>query len=201
MLVNSCFIYHKGTDFQANHNRTTNPKQRKTVVLYTTKVLIFKQITTPSSGCSFNRLLFYIPQRYWFSSKSQPVCLTFFNSTSCFIYHKGTDFQANHNRHGSRHDLWIVVLYTTKVLIFKQITTKMFRSRTNIMLFYIPQRYWFSSKSQRTHHRMMCTQGCFIYHKGTDFQANHNCNLHRLLNFMLFYIPQRYWFSSKSQPH
>ena len=41
----------------------------------------------------------------------------------CFRYHKGTDFQANHN-YGSR-DVWGlgVVLDTTKVQIFKQITT------------------------------------------------------------------------------
>ena len=41
----------------------------------------------------------------------------------CFRYHKGTDFQANHNC----GVLWVatfkVVLDTTKVQIFKQITT------------------------------------------------------------------------------
>ena len=44
--------------------------------------------------------------------------------------------------------LLTVVLDTTKVQIFKQITT---------------------SLSQ-----CMCIQRCFRYHKGTDFQANHN---------------------------
>ena len=42
----SCFRYHKGTDFQANHNKTCLGTKKATVVLDTTKVQIFKQITT-----------------------------------------------------------------------------------------------------------------------------------------------------------
>ena len=42
----SCFRYHKGTDFQANHNEYGKTTKRQHVVLDTTKVLIFKQITT-----------------------------------------------------------------------------------------------------------------------------------------------------------
>ena len=41
-----CFRYHKGTDFQANHNYVTNVLISDYVVLDTTKVQIFKQITT-----------------------------------------------------------------------------------------------------------------------------------------------------------
>ena len=41
-----CFRYHKGTDFQANHNPQTLINLQVMVVLDTTKVLIFKQITT-----------------------------------------------------------------------------------------------------------------------------------------------------------
>ena len=41
-----CFRYHKGTDFQANHNVVLQIPQVNQVVLDTTKVLIFKQITT-----------------------------------------------------------------------------------------------------------------------------------------------------------
>ena len=44
-----CFRYHKGTDFQANHNNPLTKKFTKVVVLDTTKVQIFKQITTPSA--------------------------------------------------------------------------------------------------------------------------------------------------------
>ena len=67
------------------------------VVLDTTKVQIFKQITT-EGGCALT-----------------PPC--------CFRYHKGTDFQANHNFQSVTSSLRLVVLDTTKVQIFKQITT------------------------------------------------------------------------------
>ena len=92
------------------------------VVLDTTKVQIFKQITTYDNGG--------------------------YADSSCFRYHKGTDFQANHNDNTLTRPIVTVVLDTTKVQIFKQITTDRF---TLAFMF-----------------------GCFRYHKGTDFQANHN---------------------------
>ena len=118
-------------------------------------------------------LLFQIPQRYRFSSKSQRYCVR-------KAYHE-------------------VVLDTTKVQIFKQITTLMSLSYCYPLLFQIPQRYRFSSKSQRNVLQMILLISCFRYHKGTDFQANHNpCNTNILI-IQLFQIPQRYRFSSKSQ--
>ena len=94
-----CCCYHKGTYFQANHNQNWQ-----------------------STDC-FKLLL--LPQRYIFSSKSQHVIGQFKGGISCCCYHKGTYFQANHN-----FPLWIpllsaVVVATTKVHIFKQITTRM----------------------------------------------------------------------------
>ena len=117
-----CFRYHKGTDFQANHNLNGGVYRTTGVVLDTTKVQIFKQITT--------------------------VIRSTLLTLSCFRYHKGTDFQANHNLTLSVLRIGKVVLDTTKVQIFKQITTPI--------------------TSCFTHN------GCFRYHKGTDFQANHN---------------------------
>ena len=92
------------------------------VVLDTTKVQIFKQITTADFTFSMKFLLFQIPQRYRFSSKSQQ---------KSFI-----------------KDFLSVVLDTTKVQIFKQITTLIDGSVSSLELFQIPQRYRFSSKSQ-----------------------------------------------------
>ena len=54
---------------------------------------------------------------------------------SCFRYHKGTDFQANHNRGGIGSGYSDVVLDTTKVLIFKQITTDKQISNNEVVLF------------------------------------------------------------------
>ena len=55
---------------------------------------------------------------------------------------------------------WVVVADTTKVRIFKQITTKFSKRQYIKGLLLIPQRYEFSSKSQlsgNTKHRM---DGC-----------------------------------------
>ena len=53
----------------------------------------------------------------------------------CFRYHKGTDFQANHNKHLTAMVLQMVVLDTTKVQIFKQITTMSMHDRKRKQLF------------------------------------------------------------------
>ena len=108
-LMRGCFRYHKGTDFQANHNWINLIVILTKVVLDTTKVQIFKQITTSYS------LLFRL--------------------FSCFRYHKGTDFQANHNGTSSMSELSAVVLDTTKVQIFKQITTANVQICYNSLLF------------------------------------------------------------------
>ena len=42
----SCCCYHKGTYFQANHNEPLRSPKKVFVVVATTKVRIFKQITT-----------------------------------------------------------------------------------------------------------------------------------------------------------
>ena len=89
----------RSTDFQANHNVHCATNTFGQVVLDTTKVQIFKQITTIQP------------------KKKGEEC--------CFRYHKGTDFQANHNAQAVEVPRFTVVLDTTKVQIFKQITTLM----------------------------------------------------------------------------
>ena len=170
----SCFRYHKGTDFQANHNGYRTLSHSERVVLDTTKVQIFKQITTGAQINNLIQQLFQIPQRYRFSSKSQLDQVTHLTLLSCFRYHKGTDFQANHNRSCKVASRAIVVLDTTKVQIFKQITTTSTALSSSRLLFQIPQRYRFSSKSQPLNSSLIFLTCCFRYHKGTDFQANHN---------------------------
>ena len=196
----SCCWYHKGTNFQANHNWTACSlchthvvvdttkvrifKQITTcghelailmlVVVDTTKVRIFKQITTICRTCTCKSRLLLIPQRYEFSSKSQHARGRRLFKICCCWYHKGTNFQANHNQH-SRHSLAIkVVVDTTKVRIFKQITTDVDKKIRPELLLLIPQRYEFSSKSQRFLIGMCAIYRCCWYHKGTNFQANHN---------------------------
>ena len=143
------------------------------VVADTTKVRIFKQITTASGYCKKRFLLLLIPQRYEFSSKSQRILLRMIFFLRCCWYHKGTNFQANHNWYVYITNLLAVVADTTKVRIFKQITTEL-PTVTK----------WCS---------------CCWYHKGTNFQANHNRYSYLYNYSLLLLIPQRYEFSSKSQ--
>ena len=119
------------------------------VVLYTAKVRFFKQITTIPLRFNFTKTLFCIPQRYDFSSKSQHDDYTLSFMFSCFVYRKGTIFQANHNIKRKFTNNRRVVLYTAKVRFFKQITTATPTLTYRIRLFCIPQRYDFSSKSQQ----------------------------------------------------
>ena len=91
----------------------------------------------------------------------------------CYCYHKGTYFQANHNQKALLHLQYLVVIATTKVRIFKQITTGRQRRFSVSGLLLLPQRYVFSSKSQRA---------------GVSPTP-----------FLLLLLPQRYVFSSKSQ--
>ena len=143
------------------------------VVADTTKVRIFKQITTWGYIFIIVGWLLLIPQRYEFSSKSQlhhstskkrgvvadttkvrifkqitTICKLLLLQIRCCWYHKGTNFQANHNYIAILEYSELVVADTTKVRIFKQITT-VFKAKEILI-------------------------SCCWYHKGTNFQANHN---------------------------
>ena len=143
-----CCWYHKGTNFQANHNYLAQMVISALVVADTTKVRIFKQITTIKQNVS--------------------------TPSSCCWYHKGTNFQANHNYVSIHFITLMVVADTTKVRIFKQITTMKDISNCVLTLLLIPQRYEFSSKSQLASSQKRYSLCCCWYHKGTNFQANHN---------------------------
>ena len=94
-------------------------------------------------------MLLLLPQRYVFSSKSQHVLGYVCKQTGCYCYHKGTYFQANHNHFVEVRCGDVVVIATTKVRIFKQITTSFTSDKFINWLLLLPQRYVFSSKSQQ----------------------------------------------------
>ena len=219
-----CCCYRKGTNFQANHNTNAQTQTENAVVVATAKVQIFKQITTLFPAVIIPLLLLLLPQRYKFSSKSQRADTCPAALAGCCCYRKGTNFQANHNgldihltlrsllllpqryKFSSKsqlpqvgHFFRIVVVATAKVQIFKQITTHiLYRLRVNALLL-LPQRYKFSSKSQRTTRYGKTSISCCCYRKGTNFQANHNSGANICLFVWLLLLPQRYKFSSKSQ--
>ncbi len=145
-----CCCYHKGTNFQANHNGGWCACPSLPVVVATTKVRIFKQITTNRDGsklnescCCYHKGTNFQANHNWITKINVPF-------VGCCCYHKGTNFQANHNCNGKSAHQSGVVVATTKVRIFKQITT--------YSVLYL---VWL---------------GCCCYHKGTNFQANHNIN-------------------------
>ena len=160
-------------EFSSKSQRVRLNARGRRVVADTTKVRIFKQITTISKNEKELKELLLIPQRYEFSSKSQRLLPWCRKLKRCCWYHKGTNFQANHNRRITLKKKLIVVADTTKVRIFKQITT--------------PPQYISQSRC------------CCWYHKGTNFQANHNWSICKYFGAQLLLIPQRYEFSSKSQ--
>ena len=121
--MTSCCWYHKGTIFQANHNGYGVILSQEDVVVDTTKVRFFKQITTRAIRKRCFTLLLLIPQRYDFSSKSQLIPNNLVGCKCCCWYHKGTIFQANHNWGNNDLHYLIVVVDTTKVRFFKQITS------------------------------------------------------------------------------
>ena len=133
-----------------------------------------------------------IPQRYEFSSKSQRMSAIYANSSCCCWYHKGTNFQANHNACLNCNLTSLVVADTTKVRIFKQITTDGMRYNKYIPLLLIPQRYEFSSKSQRLPHVLTYVLSCCWYHKGTNFQANHNWIVLSNIDLDFFHITKKF---------
>ena len=163
---------------------------RYRVVVATAKVQIFKQITTVSVHGDELRGLLLLPQRYKFSSKSQHFLLKAIALNRCCCYRKGTNFQANHNcspcrcqgssllllpqryKFSSKSQLVVkdgrqiqVVVATAKVQIFKQITTPYWCSVSNMKLLLLPQRYKFSSKSQRRWGFTIIEKCCCCYRK------------------------------------
>ena len=144
------------------------------VVVATTKVGIFKQITTSLVRMLRTLLLLLLPQRQEFSSKSQLSVKVSVTTKSCCCYHKGRNFQANHNDQLKIPCVGEVVVATTKVGIFKQITTKPERAIRVRTLLLLPQRQEFSSKSQLFLSLGKVFRCCCCYHKGRNFQANHN---------------------------
>ena len=174
VIAGSCHFYHKGNEFWANHNYYCPTLYREQVVISTTKVMNFEQITTTVLLCISRRWLSFLPQREWILSKSQlPVGqLTF--SNSCHFYHKGNEFWANHNARTMLLISNTVVISTTKVMNFEQITTGLTDSQRALKLSFLPQREWILSKSQLNRLSCISVAGCHFYHKDNEFWANHN---------------------------
>ncbi len=144
--------------------------------------------------------LLLLPQRYEFSSKSQLLQTVSCTRTRCCCYRKGTNFQANHNIYKPSTSRLSVVVATAKVRIFKQITTSIMFVRIKCELLLLPQRYEFSSKSQQYPKKDESDNVVVATAKVRIFKQITTYLMVLTLVFWLLLLPQRYEFSSKSQP-
>ena len=117
-----CFQWFKDTNLKANHNIDWDSGFIASVVSNGSKILIWKQITT-----------------HWSASRTR---------RGCFQWFKDTNLKANHNITALVFINSAVVSNGSKILIWKQITTKLFVSFPHF--------------------------GCFQWFKDTNLKANHN---------------------------
>ena len=112
-------------------------------------------------------------QRYEFFSKSQHQSEPYLRTIRCCSISKDTNFSANHN------------------------VTRNVRSIGTVL--FNKQRYEFFSKSQQAAQEANTSARCCSISKDTNFSANHNLHVRRLLSHMVLFNKQRYEFFSKSQ--
>ena len=109
-----CFQYDKDSKMKANHNRRRGMIETAGVVSSTTKIVKWKQITT--------------------------YCVKNLDILSCFQYDKDSKMKANHNLIFNRVLHSVVVSSTTKIVKWKQITTKEGDDWNSRVLFPVRQR-------------------------------------------------------------
>ena len=135
-----CCCYHKGRNFQANHNKGKKAELSLFVVVATTKVGIFKQITTNQSKIIGLRTVVVATTKVGIFKQITTDLFPLSLRQSCCCYHKGRNFQANHNALLLLVPNPAVVVATTKVGIFKQITTLYHLASLFQGLLLLPQR-------------------------------------------------------------
>ena len=135
-----CSLWFKDTNLKANHNYGIVLMKSCLAVLYGSKILIWKQITTSHV-------------------KLQTSC-------RCSLWFKDTNLKANHNTVFMSFFFKIAVLYGSKILIWKQITTPF-----------------------QVSFRNFC---CSLWFKDTNLKANHNRRSQQVSRDMLFFMVQRY---------
>ena len=110
-----CFQWFKDTKMKANHNHSVQGDWADTVVSSGSKILKWKQITTP------------------------PALQVFVSC--CFQWFKDTKMKANHNLFMILPAAVKVVSSGSKILKWKQITTPFKAARISLWLFPVVQRY------------------------------------------------------------
>ena len=165
-MNHSCIQWFKDTNLKANHNIFPLMPVLMLAVFNGSKILIWKQITTPSvesfhiQSCiqwfkdtnlkanhNFVLLIILIFIAVFNGSKIliwKQITTTFRSSTSirsCIQWFKDTNLKANHNLMLRIQKYLYAVFNGSKILIWKQITTMRFTYLCNFMLYSMVQRY------------------------------------------------------------
>ena len=171
--MESCFQWFKDTNLKANHNNSGAVGSASNVVSNGSKILIWKQITTLAVAycpkcCCFQWFKDTnlkanhngsgtIPVGFLVVSNGSKILIwkqittyQFYDyaDSRCFQWFKDTNLKANHNGSQSGIAGVRVVSNGSKILIWKQITTR-----------------------RRTFEILYC---CFQWFKDTNLKANHN---------------------------
>ena len=120
-LPHNCSQWFKDTNLKANHNILETLRFLPTIVPNGSKILIWKQITT--------------------------IFRAFSTSSNCSQWFKDTNLKANHNACPITDELRCIVPNGSKILIWKQITT---RNTKNLRPFYCSQ--WFKDTNLKANH-------------------------------------------------
>ena len=179
--MSSCSLWFKDTNLKANHNWVGTGCAESYAVLYGSKILIWKQITTQGQNVQLGM--------------------------RCSLWFKDTNLKANHNKPSHISIVCLAVLYGSKILIWKQITTLIFMTILNLSC-----SLWFKDTNLKANHNTIlnyeikflavlygskiliwkqittrCTRTvspscCSLWFKDTNLKANHNCTVLVCLN-------------------
>ena len=136
-----CFLWFKDTKMKANHNHDGRDPGRFITVFYGSKILKWKQITTPTlSGNNFHGTVFYGSKILkWkqitthLDKEGKPF--------NCFLWFKDTKMKANHNAIKDIRPKSQTVFYLSLIHISEQITTGEWPMMVVNSLFSMVQRY------------------------------------------------------------
>ena len=194
-----CCLSYKDTILKANHNYILRRILSTVDVVYPTKILFWKRITTQGSSSSIHREMLFILQRYYFESESQQYSLSYVCFHGCCLSYKDTILKANHNVLFFLSLQNSDVVYPTKILFWKRITTCQIVQPAQVLMLFILQRYYFESESQQNGYGISVlfdvvypTKILFWKRITTNAVACNKC-------CKMLFILQRYYFESESQ--
>ena len=170
----NCFYWSKIQNLKANHNLPHSLTTLCTIAFTGQRYKIWKQITTNSDASSMRSKLLLLVKDTKFESKSQQDTRALSETKIAFT--------------GQRYKIW------------KQITTCLNNSYSNLLLLLLVKDTKFESKSQQANACIASMPNCFYWSKIQNLKANHNLlGYLQNLNELLLLVKDTK-FESKSQP-